>query len=81
MRQRMHPKLMRVRNGRGRTYHLIDAVLWPVLKAFNCPTCKLRLMKGDHGLRGSYLTPTDQFHIRHKMFCSEDCVASELKSK
>jgi hypothetical protein len=80
-RKSVNPKLIRLRNGVGREYFLVDYDGWDCKMAFNCPTCGNRSKKGDIVFRGSYLTERDSFHIRHRLYCSEKCVQKTFKSK
>lgn len=79
--KRIHPKILRLRNGVGRTYDRYDTTQQECLKAFNCPACGKRIAKGDVIFQGHYLTEKDQWNIRLKKFCSQDCVPPILKSK
>jgi len=81
MSRRTHPKLLRIKNGVGRVYHLLDIMLVDVLRSFTCPTCGKWVLKGGQAIRGSFLGEIDDFHIRHKRFCCERCTPDELMSK
>lgn len=79
--RRVSPKILRLRNGVGATYFLNDTFGYVCKMAFNCPTCGKRCRKGDNITKGSYLSQNNSFHIRHKLFCGEECVPREIKSK
>lgn len=78
--KRMHPKIIRLRNRIGATYDLTDTISMECLKAFNCPSCGTRIEKGTIIFRGSYVSSNNGWHIRHKRFCSNECLPDEIKS-
>ena len=81
MRRRIHPKIIRLRNGKPATYSKTDDNFDVCNLSFNCPTCGKRVKKGKPLVVGSFVSDNNGFHIRHKRFCKEECSPRELVSK
>lgn len=79
--RRKHPKLIRFANGKPATYSKTDDNPDECKKAFDCPTCGKRMIRGDRLIIASFVSDNNDFHIRHKRYCSEECSPIEIKSK
>lgn len=76
-----HPKLIRINNKVGAIYDHMDTYGHIVMKSFNCPTCDKRCNKGDEVAKGGFLNRNNSWFIRHKLYCCENCIPKEIKSK
>lgn len=68
---------MRRRRNKNSKYEKLD-IIGTNQRAINCH-CGKRVLKGD-GVKVSYLHMENQFSIRHKCYCCDECAPEIIQS-